>query len=98
LKPVSIFRLVSAGTIEEKMYNRQLFKQHLIFPSSRTYNEQSDSLHDLFTFGSTTGGTATGALFRGAETVYGKSISKEDATLQKMEGVAGLQEQCVYLL
>jgi DNA excision repair protein ERCC-6 len=28
-KPVSIFRLIAAGTIEEKMYNRQLFKQHL---------------------------------------------------------------------
>lgn len=28
-RPVTIYRLLTAGTIEEKIYHRQIFKQHL---------------------------------------------------------------------
>ncbi|KAF8535817.1 SNF2 family N-terminal domain-containing protein [Trichophaea hybrida] len=97
-KPVSIFRLIAAGTIEEKMYNRQLFKQHLSQKVLNNPNQSrffhSENLRDLFTFGPTSGGTSTGAMFHGAETVYTSfsvSSKKEDSTLQNIDGVTSLQ-------
>lgn len=71
-KEVTIYRLMTAGTIEEKIYQRQIFKQFLANkvlkdPKQRTTLNLSD-LHDLFTLGTDhSGGTETGQLFRGTE-------------------------------
>lgn len=71
-KEVTIYRLMTAGTIEEKIYQRQVFKQFLANkvlndPKQRTTLNLSD-MHDLFTLGSDQdGGTETGQLFKGTE-------------------------------
>jgi DNA excision repair protein ERCC-6 len=72
-REVEIYRLMSAGTIEEKIYHRQIFKQFLTNkvlkdPKQRQTFQMSD-LHDLFTLGSDRGNgeTETGNLFRGSE-------------------------------
>ncbi|KAF2244276.1 DNA repair and recombination protein RAD26 [Trematosphaeria pertusa] len=72
-REVEIYRLMSAGTIEEKIYHRQIFKQFLTNkvlkdPKQRQTFQMSD-LHDLFTLGSdkADGETETGNMFRGSE-------------------------------
>ncbi|KAI0910314.1 SNF2 family N-terminal domain-containing protein [Ustulina deusta] len=71
-KDVTIYRLMIAGTIEEKIYHRQIFKQFLSNkvlkdPKHRTTFNLND-LHDLFTLGSSEeGGTETSRLFKGSE-------------------------------
>jgi SNF2 family DNA or RNA helicase len=52
-KPVTVYRLIVSGTIEEKIYHRQIFKQFLTNkvlhdPSQRRFFKESD-LRDLFT-------------------------------------------------
>lgn len=67
-----IYRLMTAGTIEEKIYHRQLFKQFLINkilrdPKQRQTFQMKD-LHDLFTLGGADEpATETSTLFRGTE-------------------------------
>ncbi|OAL00670.1 DNA repair and recombination protein RAD26 [Phaeosphaeriaceae sp. SRC1lsM3a] len=75
-REVEIYRLMSAGTIEEKIYHRQIFKQFLTNkvlkdPKQRQTFQMSD-LHDLFTLGgeSIDGETETGNLFRGSEVKF----------------------------
>lgn len=51
-KPVTIYRLMTSGTIEEKIYHRQIFKQFLTNkilkdPKQRRFFKSND-LHDLF--------------------------------------------------
>ena len=71
-REVTIYRLMTAGTIEEKIYHRQLFKQFLANkilkdPKQRQTLPMKD-LRDLFTLGSENGGeTETGQLFKGTE-------------------------------
>ncbi|KAI3337443.1 putative DNA repair and recombination protein RAD26 [Xylariaceae sp. AK1471] len=73
-KDVTIYRLMTAGTIEEKIYHRQIFKQFLSNkvlkdPKHRTTFNFND-LHDLFTLGSPErdgAGTETGRLFKESE-------------------------------
>jgi len=71
-KEVTIYRLMTAGTIEEKIYHRQIFKQFLTNkvlkdPKQRTTFGLQD-LHDLFTLGSYEDGTTeTSELFNGSE-------------------------------
>jgi len=71
-KEVTIYRLMTAGTIEEKIYHRQIFKQFLTNkvlkdPKQRTTFGLHD-LHDLFTLGSYEDGTTeTSELFKGSE-------------------------------
>ncbi|KAI0416197.1 SNF2 family N-terminal domain-containing protein [Xylaria grammica] len=71
-KDVTIYRLMTAGTIEEKIYHRQIFKQFLSNkvlkdPKHRTTFNLND-LHDLFTLGSSEGaGTETARLFKESE-------------------------------
>jgi len=78
-KDVTIYRLMTAGTIEEKIYHRQIFKQFLSTkvlkdPKHRATFNLSD-LHDLFTLGSPeTSGTETGRLFKeSAEVNFSKA-------------------------
>ena len=77
-REVTIYRLMTSGTIEEKIYHRQIFKQFLtnkIFkdPKQRRFFKMND-LHDLFSLaGSEAEGTETGDMFAGTEmSVKGK--------------------------
>jgi DNA excision repair protein ERCC-6 len=105
-REVEIYRLMSAGTIEEKIYHRQIFKQFLTNkvlkdPKQRQTFQMSD-LHDLFTLGgeSADGETETGNLFRGSEVKFDKNgETKESATdataatdLAAMNGVSRAEE------
>jgi len=70
-KEVTIYRLMTAGTIEEKIYHRQIFKQFLADkilkdPKQRQTFHMKD-LYDLFTLGSSDGSTETGEMFKGSE-------------------------------
>jgi DNA excision repair protein ERCC-6 len=82
-REVEIYRLMSAGTIEEKIYHRQIFKQFLTNkvlkdPKQRQTFQMSD-LHDLFTLGgeSADGETETGNLFRGSEVKFDQNGGTE---------------------
>ncbi|KAJ4350264.1 DNA repair protein rhp26 [Didymosphaeria variabile] len=96
-REVEIYRLMSAGTIEEKIYHRQIFKQFLTNkvlkdPKQRQTFQMSD-LHDLFTLGrdNAEGETETGNMFRGSEvqfdkdgkTTNGSTQAASDATAQE---------------
>ncbi|KAK3656795.1 DNA repair protein rhp26 [Elasticomyces elasticus] len=71
-REVEIYRLMTAGTIEEKIYHRQIFKQFLTNkilrdPTQRQTFQLRD-LHDLFTLGeSKDGETETSSIFKGTE-------------------------------
>ncbi|KAK8108464.1 DNA repair protein rhp26 [Apiospora sp. TS-2023a] len=67
-KDVTIYRLMLRGTIEEKIYHRQIFKQFLSNkvlkdPKQRTALDLHN-LHDLFTLGDADEETETGRLFK----------------------------------
>lgn len=74
-REVMIYRLMTAGTIEEKIYHRQLFKQFLTNkilkdPKQRQTFQMQD-LHDLFTLGDANqGATETSELFKGTEVQF----------------------------
>jgi len=84
-KEVTIYRLMTAGTIEEKIYHRQIFKQFLTNkilkdPKQRQTFQMKD-LYDLFTLGGTDDGTTeTGEMFKGTEVQF--SNNPEPATLE----------------
>ncbi|GMT23998.1 hypothetical protein PFISCL1PPCAC_15295, partial [Pristionchus fissidentatus] len=70
-REVTVYRLMATGTIEEKMYHRQIFKQFLANrvlkdPKQRRFLK-TNHLHDLFTLtdGDSTGSTDTGTIFAG---------------------------------
>lgn len=74
-REVEIYRLMTAGTIEEKIYHRQIFKQFLTNKILRDPRQrqtfQLRDLYDLFTLGeSKEGETETGTLFRGTEVQF----------------------------
>ena len=75
-REVMIYRLMTAGTIEEKIYHRQIFKQFLTNkilrdPKQRQTFQMKD-LHDLFTLGGENQGpTETSELFQGTEVKFG---------------------------
>ncbi|KAK4547688.1 hypothetical protein LTR36_000645 [Oleoguttula mirabilis] len=72
-REVEIYRLMTAGTIEEKIYHRQIFKQFLTNKILRDPKQrqtfQLRDLHDLFTLGESRGDgeTETGSIFKGTE-------------------------------
>ncbi|XP_073542195.1 DNA excision repair protein ERCC-6 [Phyllobates terribilis] len=79
-KEVTIYRLLTAGTIEEKIYHRQIFKQFLTDrvlkdPKQRRFFKSND-LYELFTLASPDAnqGTETSAIFAGIES--GVKLSK----------------------
>jgi len=70
-REVHIYRLMTAGTIEEKIYHRQIFKQFLTNkilrdPKQRQTFHLSD-LHDLFSLAEENAPTETSAMFQDAE-------------------------------
>ncbi|KAH8910314.1 hypothetical protein BR93DRAFT_943976 [Coniochaeta sp. PMI_546] len=79
-REVTIYRLMTAGTIEEKIYHRQIFKQFLSNkvlkdPKQRTSFHLTD-LHDLFTLSSYEDGkTETSQLFKGSEVKFNNDSS-----------------------
>ncbi|KAH6647264.1 SNF2 family N-terminal domain-containing protein [Truncatella angustata] len=85
-KEVVIYRLMTAGTIEEKIYHRQIFKQFLSNkvlkdPKQRTTFAVHD-LYDLFTLGDANDDqTQTGRLFQGSEVKFGAASSGSQAGL-----------------
>ncbi|RUS24686.1 putative RAD26 [Jimgerdemannia flammicorona] len=82
-RDVTIYRLMTSGTIEEKIYHRQIFKQFLTNKilkdpkQKRFFN--AHNLQDLFTLtGDDVAGTETGELFKGSEiTVRPKAPPKD---------------------
>lgn len=69
-KQVTIYRLMTAGTIEEKIYHRQIFKQFLVNrvlkdPKQKRFFKSND-LYELFTLNEgTSDKTETSAIFAG---------------------------------
>ncbi|XP_063814673.1 DNA excision repair protein ERCC-6 isoform X2 [Pseudophryne corroboree] len=70
-KQVTVYRLLTAGTIEEKIYHRQIFKQFLTNrvlkdPKQRRFFKSND-MYELFTLSSPDAnqGTETSAIFAG---------------------------------
>lgn len=85
-REVMIYRLMTAGTIEEKIYHRQIFKQFLTNkilrdPKQRQTFQMKD-LHDLFTLGGENQGpTETSELFQGTEVKFGNRNPSPPPTL-----------------
>jgi DNA excision repair protein ERCC-6 len=82
---VTIYRLITTGTIEEKMYHRQIFKTFLANkvlkdPRQKRFFKSQD-LYDLFTLApehASEGGTETGLIFgQGSEVRKGVEIEDE---------------------
>uniref|UniRef100_A0A915CHY0 DNA repair and recombination protein RAD54-like n=2 Tax=Parascaris univalens TaxID=6257 RepID=A0A915CHY0_PARUN len=81
-RAVTIYRLLTSGTIEEKIYQRQIFKQFLanrvlVDPKQRRFFKTND-LHELFTLGDEktieSKGTETASIFSGtAEEISGRN-------------------------
>ncbi|GAA5816119.1 hypothetical protein MFLAVUS_009642 [Mucor flavus] len=101
-KEVTVYRLMTSGTIEEKIYHRQIYKQFLTNkilkdPKQRRFFDASN-LQSLFTLASEDAvGTETGELFKGTEIDYRKNSSKKRKTndekqLSLIEGVNCLEE------
>lgn len=87
-REVMIYRLMTAGTIEEKIYHRQLFKTFLTNkilrdPKQRQTFQMKD-LHDLFTLGGADElSTETNGLFKGTEVQF-SSDNAAAAAVQKL--------------
>lgn len=85
-KDITIYRLMTAGTIEEKIYHRQIFKTFLTNkilkdPKQRRFFKLND-LHDLFTLGDPEeAGTETGDLFHGAEKKFSQGKERKSTKL-----------------
>ncbi|KAI9249005.1 SNF2 family N-terminal domain-containing protein [Sporodiniella umbellata] len=94
-KNVTIYRLMTSGTIEEKIYHRQIYKQFLTNkilkdPKQKRFFDASN-LQSLFTLASEDSEqTETGQLFKGTEINY-KKKKPEKTQLTSLEGVASLE-------
>ncbi|XP_053307111.1 DNA excision repair protein ERCC-6 [Spea bombifrons] len=83
-KQVTVYRLLTAGTIEEKIYHRQIFKQFLANrvlkdPKQRRFFKSND-LYELFTLSSPddSQGTETSAIFAGTSSDVSKYTIKNN--------------------
>lgn len=104
-KPVEIYRLVAAFTIEEKMYARQAYKHHLsqkiLTNSEQRRVFETETVKELFTLGESS--SSTSDLFRAAEKKYTPQPNsdheegevpenREHNDIENLNGVAGLAE------
>ncbi|KAK5733688.1 DNA repair protein rhp26 [Elasticomyces elasticus] len=85
-REVEIYRLMTAGTIEEKIYHRQIFKQFLTNKILRDPTQkqtfQLRDLHDLFTLGeSKDGETETSSIFKGTEVKLSGGLKGSEESL-----------------
>ncbi len=82
-KPVSILRLITAGTIEEKIYHRQIFKQYLtqriLEDPKQTRFFRAADLYDLFSL-NLDESTETGDMFAGLQEEFAKKMRAEPET------------------
>ncbi|RFU79552.1 dna excision repair ercc-6 [Trichoderma arundinaceum] len=97
-KPVKIYRLMTEGTIEEKIYHRQIFKQFMTNkvlkdPKQRSSYDLSD-LYDLFTFEKhTDAAAARSEVFKGAEVNLKKNTENSNAKTLMPIGSVGQGNQ-----
>ncbi|KAI8060927.1 SNF2 family N-terminal domain-containing protein [Gongronella butleri] len=100
-KQVTIYRLMTSGTIEEKIYHRQIYKQFLTNkilkdPKQRRFFDASN-LKSLFTLADEDAPTTeTGQLFQGTEVQQKGSGKKrkranDDDRIKALEGVSSLE-------
>ncbi|XP_051504442.1 DNA excision repair protein ERCC-6 isoform X2 [Myxocyprinus asiaticus] len=89
---VTVYRLLTAGTIEEKIYHRQIFKQFLTNrvlkdPKQRRFFKSND-IYELFTLSNPEGsqGTETSAIFAG--TGSDVQIPKKQKTSRPSQGTS----------
>lgn len=92
-KQVTIYRLMTSGTIEEKIYHRQIFKQYLVNrvlkdPKQRRFFKSND-LYELFTLNEgTSDRTETSAIFAGTGSDV-KVVGGKKRSARKGEGARG---------
>lgn len=105
-RDVTVYRLMTAGTIEEKIYHRQIFKQFLTNKILRDPKQrqtfQFGELHDLFSLGEEQQGpTETSKLFKEEELTYGQETTNREAAcrgqdenkdISKVTGVASMEK------
>jgi DNA excision repair protein ERCC-6 len=82
-KPVTIYRLLISGSIEEKIYHRQIYKQFLtnkvlVDPRQERFFKSND-LSDLFTLDIRDHETETGDMFSGSKVVIEEGVNVEGA-------------------
>lgn len=91
-KPVKIYRLMTEGTIEEKIYHRQIFKQFMTNkvlkdPKQRSSYDLSD-LYDLFTYNAGNAAAAQRSdAFKGAELEISSKGDKNNLSDKKSASV-----------
>ena len=96
-KQVTIYRLMTSGTIEEKIYHRQIFKQYLVNrvlkdPKQRRFFKSND-LYELFTLNEgTSDKTETSAIFAGTGSDV-KVDGKRKRSAGKSESNGRVQQQ-----
>ena len=102
-RAVTIYRLMIAGTIEEKIYHRQIFKQFLTNkvlkdPKQRQTFHLSD-LHDLFTLGKENDPTETSTLFKDATVQLSKqsSMNVDSTGATDGNGTEELTQSCDHI-
>lgn len=88
-KNVTIYRLLTSGTIEEKMYQRQIFKTYLTNKILKDPKQsrffKSNQLLDLFTYTPGHKSTETGSIFASRNVEITKKDVKERAKEFKLE-------------
>lgn len=90
-RSVTIYRLMTSGTVEEKIYHRQIFKQFLTNkilkdPKQRRFFKSHD-MADLFTLEDENAvGTETGGIFAGSEVAV-KSQGKRKSSKRDVDNV-----------
>jgi len=102
-RPVTIYRLITAGTIEEKIYHRQLWKQYLtnrvLADPKQSRFFKSSELYDLFSLAADSGNagasthesTEIGQLFSGLDLEITKTDDKgQDHILESLFELTGL--------
>jgi DNA excision repair protein ERCC-6 len=95
-RQVTVYRLLTSGTIEEKIYHRQIFKQFLTNrvlkdPRQRRFFK-SNHLHELFTLDSSAvsgGSTETSALFAGTGSEILPPVTKGRKRKKRKRGRGG---------
>ncbi|KAK6542976.1 hypothetical protein TWF694_006908 [Orbilia ellipsospora] len=92
---VRIYRLLCRGTIEEKIYQRQLYKQFLtkkvLEDPEQARIFRMDTMQDLFTLGDTDEATETGGMFEGFRKLLDQRKQiVEDEQSKEVEAMAGV--------
>ncbi|KAF2457897.1 SNF2 family N-terminal domain-containing protein [Lineolata rhizophorae] len=96
-RDVEIYRLMSAGTIEEKIYHRQIYKSFLsnkiLKDPTQKQAFQYHDLHDLFTLGDAeTPSTETSRIFQGSDVELMNS-SEKNRTEKTFGSVYGISRE-----